>query len=125
MVTANSEKTKYLTTISDGVHTMHSDVGVEFGGGRGFQPFDLLCAAYAACLNITARMVFERAELPYRDIHAAVTYEQSASGAITFRSRVEIDSDVDEATRERMLALIAKCPIHKALSQASSFAEIQ
>ena len=58
MVISSSKNTEYLTELTNGKETTYSDsTSGKKGSTNHFQPHDLLEASYAACLNITTRIV--------------------------------------------------------------------
>ena len=78
MITATSEKGGYKTRLSDGKHVFYADTPTEAGGGDGYQrPTDILLSAYAACVNITTRMLLDEGGYAYDSVETKVDLERT------------------------------------------------
>jgi len=123
-------KEKYITEIKAGRHSCLADEPREFGGrDAGPSPYDLLIAALGACTSMTLRMYADikewpleevRVHLKYDKIHAADCRqcEQKEGGKIDFIQRdIELEGDLDEKQRQRLLEIANRCPVHKTLTK--------
>lgn len=121
MVTSHSKKEKYSTEISNGITAILSDATSKDGGkGEQFRPHELLCAALASCLNITARMVLDRKELKYDDVIVKVDLDRSDENKTKFVYHVDIIGDIDEATKNKVIHMLRGCPVKKTLEKEIS-----
>ncbi|MEG3617608.1 bifunctional alpha/beta hydrolase/OsmC family protein [Magnetovibrio sp. PR-2] len=110
-----------------GHHYFKADEPVSFGGmDSGPSPYDLLLASLGACTSMTIRMYADHKKLPlenvtvrlnHEKIHAEDCHEcETPNGKIDVIEReVVLNGDLDEATRERLLKIADKCPVHKTL----------
>ena len=122
MIIAESSGVNYLTQINNGTTVINSDVTEEKGGGgEYFRPHDLLCAAYASCLNITVRMVLDRMGLKYDKVVTNIDVDREKENSTIFMYHVEIIGDIDIAAKEAVIAKAMNCPVRKTLSQNISF----
>jgi putative redox protein len=101
----------------EGGHTVRVDEPRGNGGtDTGPSPTRLLAASLAACTAVTIEMYAERKgwELGAVEVEADVEYDgyMPASFAVTLR----LPEGLGDAQRERLLAIAAKCPVHRALS---------
>ncbi|MGH1493436.1 MAG: OsmC family protein [Acidimicrobiales bacterium] len=126
----------YRVDITNGVHTWRADEPVELGGDNtGPNPYDLLLGSLAACTSITLSMYAKRkgidmtslsVEYTYNKIHAddCDKCDDSHSGMIDHvTSRIFIDGNFDEATRNRLIDIAQRCPVHKTLEKGIVFDE--
>ncbi len=97
-------------TVKDGV-----------GGTDGFRPHELLEAALAACMNITARMAAEKAGFPLDAVTTTVRLNRDGDGAVTFECAVSFGADVALRHREAVLRAVEHCPVRRTLSRPIQF----
>ena len=119
---------RFAQEIAAGRHVLRADEPAEFGGGdSGPGPYDLLLAALGACTSMTLRMYAERKGLPLTRVavtlaHGKIHAEDCADcetrdGRVDqINRRLTLEGDLDEAQRERLLAIADKCPVHKTLN---------
>jgi uncharacterized OsmC-like protein/esterase/lipase len=108
-------------------HTLVADEPESLGGtGLGPTPYDLLAAALATCTSMTLRMYAERKELPLEAATVRVGHDkvhakdcadcESKTGKIDeFRRTIELEGDLPDDVRERMLEIADMCPVHRTL----------
>lgn len=98
-------------------HGLVGDEPTDDGGaGLGPPPFALLLAALGSCTSMTLRMYADLKEWPLERVRVELRHEQGPDGLVIDR-RIELTGDLDEAQRERLLAIAGKCPVHKALTR--------
>jgi putative redox protein len=106
---------KLAQQVRIGDHYFMADVGPEKGGDNlGPDAHDLLDAALAACTGLTLQMYAQRKGLAVTDVVVNVTHEE-APGVTKLQRDIRIVGDIPAETRERMLQIADRCPIHKAL----------
>jgi putative redox protein len=90
-----------------------------FGGSAGLRPHELLEAALAACMTITARMYLHEhgADDTGTGVAVEVVREETAS---TFRYRLTLPPET-EAHRAALMARLAGSPVRTTLSRTLSF----
>jgi putative redox protein len=126
----------YKIDITNGTHTWRADEPASLGGDdTGPNPYDLLLGAVAACTTITLSMYTKRkginmtslsVEYSYDKVHAddCERCEDDAEGMIDrITSRIFIDGDFDDATRDRLIQIAQRCPVHKTLEAGIHFEE--
>ncbi len=128
VVVAESGEGNYANLISvGGRFKLRADEPVEHKGmDSGPSPYDYLLAGLGACTSMTLRMYADLKKLPlervavtlnHKKIHAEdCTDCETTSGRIDVIERtVEIDGDLTDAQRQRLLEIADKCPVHKTL----------
>ncbi|MBK8908006.1 MAG: OsmC family protein [Rhodospirillales bacterium] len=119
---------RFAQTISvRGRHQLGADEPPEVGGDdTGPTPYDLLLASLGACTSMTIRMYAEHKKLPlervsvtlrHAKIHAKDCAEcETKTGRIDHIEReVTVAGDLDAATRQKLLEIAEKCPVHRTL----------
>lgn len=108
-------------------HSLIADEPIAVGGGNtGPNPYDLLVSSLGACTAMTIRMYADRKKialdavvvrLRHQKIHAEDCIECSEkTKKIDFIEReVELQGDLDDATRQRLLEIANRCPVHRTL----------
>ncbi len=121
---------KFQNWVQAGPHGFMADEPKSYGGTEtGPTPYNLLGAALGACTSMTLRNYASRKNLDIGPIKVEVEYtnihsedckecEETASGRIDqFERRIEIQGDIDEQTKARMLEIADRCPVHRTLEQ--------
>jgi putative redox protein len=137
MATITAELTEnFRVDITNGHHVWRADEPQEMGGDNtGPNPYDLLLGSLAACTTITLAFYAKRkgieltsvsAEYSFDRVHAddCAKCDDEHSGMIDrVTSRIFIDGDFDEATRQRLQEVAVRCPVHKTLAAGVVFEE--
>ncbi|SIS69095.1 putative redox protein [Roseivivax lentus] len=123
----------FLQDIQVGPHHVTADEPKSVGGtDQGLTPYNLLCAALGACTSMTIRMYARRKGLALRHVEVDVHHDKvhaedadaDAGGAArkvdTFFRSIRLEGDLDAATRDRLLEIADKCPVHRTLEQSSA-----
>ncbi|MBT8143452.1 MAG: alpha/beta fold hydrolase [Gammaproteobacteria bacterium] len=117
----------YLTELQAGVHAMVADEPAAVGGSNlGPTPYGLLSAALASCTSMTLRMYADHKKLNVNSIEVTVEDErvhakdcaecETATGfAHRFERTIDIDGDITDQQRQRMLEIADRCPVHRTL----------
>ncbi|CAM3462342.1 OsmC family protein [Aquirufa ecclesiirivi] len=103
---------------SDSGNQLIADEPQELGGGNtGFSPDELLRAALAACTSATLRMYADRKGWDLQGVNLELDFVWDKDlSKTTIRREIHISGNLDDAQRERLLAIANLCPIHKVLS---------
>lgn len=111
-----------------GRHRLLAGEPVAVGGDdAGPGPYDYLLAALGACTSMTMRLYADRKGIPverfsvrltHRRVHAedCVDCETKEGDIGEITKLVTIAGDVPEATRQRLMEIAEKCPVHKTLT---------
>ena len=106
-------------------HTVVADEPEDSGGtNSGPSPEELLAASLASCSAITMVMYANRKGWDVGDVVVDVDYEPSHRGSPTrFTMEVRLPKELPEEQRERLMQIIAKCPVHRTLEGEVMFEE--
>jgi uncharacterized OsmC-like protein/alpha/beta superfamily hydrolase len=130
-VIAYTGKAGFRTDIIANGHRLVADEPVAVGGANsGPTPYDLLGAALGACTGMTLRMYADHKKLPLdgavvRVKHSKIHGEdcqdcEDPKSRIDYIEReIELHGDLDRPTRERMLEIADRCPVHRTLESRS------
>lgn len=126
MTRAESLGPCFVTRVSAGGHAALADVTADKGGaGVGFRPHELLEAALASCMAITARMLAEHHAIPLAQIAVDVQLDRCDPQAPVFDYHVELADaagvPLPAPQRERVLTALTRCPVHATLSAPLRF----
>ncbi|HEY0317260.1 MAG TPA: OsmC family protein [Solirubrobacterales bacterium] len=101
----------------EGGHELIVDEPPEAGGtDTGPRPTQLLAAALAGCTAITIEMYAKRKGWAVGPMEVTVDMEYEGPVPRTFTVSVSLPGDLDEEQRRRLLAIAARCPVHKVLA---------
>jgi putative redox protein len=104
-----------------------ADEPVSVGGtGMGPSPYDILVAALGACTSMTLRMYADRKDWPLQSVtvrldHAKIHAKDCAEcetekGKLDrIEKELELEGDLDDEQRKRLLEIADKCPVHRTL----------
>ena len=118
----------FQQTVTVGAHSFLADEPADVGGlDSGPSPYDLLLAALGACTAMTLRLYADRkgiqlngvsVALRHAKIHAADCQTcETRQGQIDRIERViTLNGEVDDDTRDRLLEIADKCPVHRTLT---------
>jgi putative redox protein len=116
VVTATISSGVYHTIVTSDSHTLIADEPLSAGGkDEGPDPGDFLRISLATCTAITLRMYANRKSFDVREIKVNVTSLQ-VDGKTIFQRDINIEGNIEEAQRKRMLQIANACPVHKALT---------
>lgn len=118
----------YRSEVRAGPHRWVADEPIGVGGtDEGPTPYDLLLASLGTCTAITLRMYADRKGLALREVTVNLRHERthsqdSAAGMAAGTSRldvlhrdIQLDGDLSEAERARLMEIADRCPVHRTL----------
>jgi putative redox protein len=123
---------KFQQDVRSGQHRFLVDEPEAQGGAEtGPSPYDLLAAALGACTSMTLRLYADLKKLPVERIQVFVQHgkrhiddclecaEGRGARIDHFERVIRLDGDLDEAARQKLLAIADKCPVHNTLEKGS------
>jgi uncharacterized OsmC-like protein/alpha/beta superfamily hydrolase len=127
VVVSETREAKFTEAIAIGHHALRADEPEAYGGlDSGPGPYDLLLAALGACTAMTMRMYADLKKLPltratvrlkHDKVYAADCEEcETRDGKVDRIDReIELEGELDEAQRAKLLEIADKCPVHRTL----------
>jgi len=117
----------YAQVIVAGPHLLRADEPPDTGDDTGPSPYDLLLAGLGACTSMTVRMYADRKQIPlerasvrlrHDRIHAEDCADcETTAGMVDRIERVlEVEGDLTDEQRERLLSIAERCPVHRTLT---------
>jgi putative redox protein len=109
---------RFQVRIEAGGAVLIADEPAEAGGlGSGPNPYELLCAALAACTTMTLRLYAERKGWPVAAIRTQVGHqrEQGATPPDLFVRRIALPPGLDARQRAKLIEIADRCPVHRTL----------
>jgi putative redox protein len=106
-------------------HTIVADEPAEHGGSdEGPNPQELLAASLASCSAITMEMYAQRKGWNIGEVVVDVDYEPAQRGSPTkFQMTVRLPKELPQDQQERLMQIVAKCPVHRTLEGEVMFDE--
>jgi putative redox protein len=99
-----------------GEHRLRFDEPVDTAGGTdtGAEPPEVLLAALGACEAITMKMYAARKGWALAHVRVQLSASR-VDGVYVVSRQLEIDGNLDEAQRARLIEIANRCPIHRIL----------
>ena len=117
----------YTTEIKSGHHYMVADEPQEVGGkDLGPTPYGYLNAALGACTSMTLRMYADHKKWDLREVRVHLSHakdhikdshepEDKNKKIDVIEREIELEGNLDEFQRSRLLEIADRCPVHKTL----------
>jgi putative redox protein len=108
-----------------GDHKLTSDEPPSHGGSdAGPSPQQLLAASLASCSAVTMEMYAARKGWDIGEVVVEVDYEPAQRGSPTrFAMSVRLPKELPEEQRDKLMQIVAKCPVHRTLEGEVMFEE--
>jgi len=107
---------------------MTVDESEELGGNDfGPSPYQILCASFSACTVMTLQMYARRKKWPLLEVQCHVNYskeyfedcqscESEGAKLDTFDRIIELEGDLDQVQKDRLMEIANKCPVYRTFS---------
>ena len=118
----------FYTEITASGHTLVADEPESFGGtDKGPTPYDFLLGALGSCTAMTLRLYANRKDWPLDSVTVRLSHGkiyaddcencETESGKIDRIEReIEVEGDLTNEQREKLLQIADKCPVHRTLT---------
>jgi putative redox protein len=129
-------RASFRNEVEAGPHRWIVDEPVDAGGGgEGPTPYDMLAAALGGCTSMTLHFYAKREKLPLEGVDITVTHDRQnakdcsdcsiQSGWIhRFKVEIALHGPLDEAQRQKLLTIAARCPVAKTLQSEIRIDEV-
>lgn len=126
-VVVRTDDDGYLTEIKAGPHSFLADEPESVGGTNlGPTPYGYLSAALGACTSMTLRMYADRKKWDLKEVRVHVSHskdyyedseavEDKKSKIDIFDREIELEGNLDDEQRARLLEIADRCPVHRTL----------
>ncbi|UGQ48312.1 OsmC family protein [Massilia endophytica] len=104
-------------------HIISTDLSAEEGGSdAGPSPHDLYDAALSACKALTVLWYAKRKGMPLEDVQVSTQRDDSEErkGVYRLAATLHLTGELTVAQREELLAVAAKCPVHKLMTAVTT-----
>ncbi|MES2174207.1 MAG: OsmC family protein [Pseudomonadota bacterium] len=103
-------------------HEIVADMSAPDGDDAGPDPHDLYDAALGACKAMTMLWYAQRNAIPVEDIHVGVVRDasQERKGIYKLTTRIAVTGPLSNEQHDRLIAVAAKCPVHKLMSEVET-----
>lgn len=126
VVSESDDAPPFGQRITAGRHSITADEPQPVGADSGPGPYDLLLASLGACTSMTVRMYAQRKQWPLERVTVRLRHSRiHASDCVDCETRVgrvdriertiQLDGDLQDDQRRRLLEIADKCPVHRTL----------
>jgi len=136
VVVRHDEQDGYTSDVQAGRHGIVADEPEEFGGNDfGPSPYELLNASLGACTSMTLHMYARRKKWDLQNVkvhlsHSKTTFyhddmkdlDAKKSKIDRFERVIELEGDLTDEQRSRLMEIANKCPVHRTLATPNVFA---
>lgn len=115
---------QYTTEIMVRHHPILADEPESVGGNDfGPAPYELVTAGLGACTAMTMQMYARRKKWPLERVEVELHHSKQATKAgekiDVFERKIQIEGELDETQRTRLMEIANRCPVHRTLEAGS------
>ncbi|MEL7147215.1 MAG: alpha/beta fold hydrolase [Bacteroidota bacterium] len=126
-VVVKTHESGYTTDMLVGGHAMIADEPTDVGGSNlGPSPYGYLAAALGSCTSMTLRMYADHKKWDLKEVTVHLSHnkkhsvdcdncEQKGAKIDHFERVIELEGNLDDSQRQRLLEIADKCPVHRTL----------
>jgi len=126
-VVVEGKTSGFLQRVRARHHVFAADEPIDKGGTNlGPNPYELLLAGLGACTSMTLKMYAGRKEWPLDSVRVTLRHDrihakdcedcEQGTGMIdVIDKKIELEGELSEEQRERLLEISARCPVHRTL----------
>ncbi|MFB6305784.1 MAG: OsmC family protein [Flavobacteriales bacterium] len=107
-------------------HRLTADEPENVGGANaGPDPYTLLMSSLGSCTSMTIKMYADRKKWPLNEVKVHLEHEKvhvedcencnEKDKIDSFKRYIELEGDLDEEQRKKLVAIANKCPVHRTL----------
>ena len=127
-IVSESGQGRFTQEVTMGTHVITADEPIVNGGNDlGPSPYDFLLAALGSCTSMTLRMYADLKKIPlkkvivklqHEKIHATdcADCENSNSKVDHINRQIELQGELTDDQRKKLLDIANKCPVHRTLT---------
>jgi putative redox protein len=117
MIRASLLDPGYRASFTNGELTSIADMPIAKGGdGQGFGPHELIEAALATCIAITARQYAGDHQIPLVSAQCEVRIDRSNAAAVAFDYRLTMEGDLTLIQERNLRDAVSRCPVARTLT---------
>lgn len=122
MIRASTVPNQCQTNFTNGTHSSLADVPVEKGGkGEGFGPHELLEAALATCITITARKYADKHQLALKSASCEVKLDRTNPDHLIMNYTLKLTGELSNEQEQQVRDAVSRCPVKKTLCSDMTF----
>ncbi len=118
-------ESNFAVDITVSGHHIKGDEPLEENGGNlGPSPYDMLTAALGECTAMTVRWYARQHSYPLDKVEVRLTHHKEGTQDVFKKEVILHGEQLTEEQRSRLVAIAAKCPVHKTITSSPTIETI-